>query len=169
MVHAGPSKAPGCSVAPLWSWWDMRCFDLEQCSTSDTTKAERSERGGSQRLKISTALSVLDSFVWLFLSSMASCDTRGLVMNITRALMSVMNSRQKRCWMLLVWIFDSSPPQIFSSFLWLGFVPVPSRACSPLVWWLRTQAFECETVAACYGLRVLLFLAFVWDSWEFRT
>lgn len=140
---------------------------LEHCSTSDT---KWSERGGSRRLKISTDLSVLDSFVWLFLLSMASCDTRGLVMKITGVLMSVMNSRQKRCWMLLVrlWIFDSSP-HFFSSFLWLGFVPVPSRACSLLVWWLRTQAFECETVTACYGLRVLLFLAFVCNSWEFRT
>lgn len=157
------------SIVELIGKEDMRCFDLEHCSTSDTTKTERSEWGGSQRLKISTDLSVLDSFVWLFLSSMASCDTISLVMNITCALMSVMNSRQERCWMLLVWlwIFDSSP-QFFSSFLWLGFVSVPSRACSLLVW-LRTQAFECETVAACYGLRVLLFLAFVWDSWELRT
>lgn len=126
-------------------------------------KAEWSEWGGSRRLEISTDLSVLDSFVRLFLSSMASCDTGGMIMNITGALMSVMNSRQKR-----LWIFESSL-QIFVSFLWLGFVPVPSRACSLLVWWLRTQAFECETVVACYGLRVLLFLAFICDSWELGT
>jgi len=36
---------------------------LEHCSTSDTTKTKWSERGGSRRLKISTDLSVLDSFV----------------------------------------------------------------------------------------------------------
>lgn len=61
---------------------EMRRFSLEHCGASDTTKPNGRSEEAAGRLKISTHLSVLDSFVWLFLSSMASCDTRGMDMNI---------------------------------------------------------------------------------------
>lgn len=85
------------SIVELMGEEEMRRFDLKTLWCVRHYKAEWSEWGGSRGLEISTDLSVLDSFVWLFLSSMASCDTRGMVMNITGALMSVINSRLKRC------------------------------------------------------------------------
>ncbi len=126
-------------------------------------KAEWSEWGGSRRLEISTDLSVLDSFVRLFLSSVASCDTGGMIMNITGALMSVMNSRQKRLW--IIWFL---PPD-FRLILVVGFCAGAKQGMLTAGLMIEDLHLSVKTVVACYGLRVLLFLAFICDSWELGT
>lgn len=169
-VHAGPSKAPGSSLAPSWSWWERRRWDasiwnsvVHQTLQSRMVGVRRQPQARDfYRSLCSWLLCVIVPFIYGFLWHWGhGYEYHGCTYECYEL-------KAEEMLLVRLWIFDSSL-QIFVSFLWLGFVPVPSRACSLLVWWLRTQAFECETVVACYGLRVLLFLAFICDSLEFRT
>ncbi len=150
-VHVGPSKAPGSSLAPSWSWWERRRWDasiwnsvVHQTLQSRMVGVRRQPRAQYfYRSLCSWLLCVIVPFIYGFLWLW------GMLMNIMGALMSVMNSRHKRCcWWDCEYLI---PPSRFLS-----------HSCS---WVLgRCQAGHAHCWSDDWGhrhLRVLLCLAFI--------